>query len=309
MRRHSFSRRDLLQMSAAAGLITAATSLLGRETPSAAQAASQVMPRADAERLVPPASGKIPVAFLISDGAVMIDFAGPWEVFQDTMNPATKDEAFDLYTVAETSHPIRVSGGMKVVADYTIHNAPQPKLLVIPAQNGESTAMLQWITEVSKHTYVTMSVCTGAFLLAKTGLLDGKAATTHHAGYILFANQYPAVQLKRGLRYVEAGNLASAGGLSSGIDLALRVVERYFGREAAQKTAYNMEYQGRGWLDPGLNSIYASSAISTDAHPLCPVCGMDADRTIATKYRSKTYYFCMREHERLFEATPDKFTS
>ena len=309
MRRHSFSRRDLLQMSAAAGLITAATSLLGCENPSAAETGSQVMPRADAERLLPPASGKIPVAFLISDGAVMIDFAGPWEVFQDTMNPATKDEAFDLYTVAETSHPIRVSGGMKVVADYTMHNAPQPKLLVIPAQNGESGAMLQWITQVSKHTDVTMSVCTGAFLLAKTGLLDGKAATTHHAGYIMFANQYPAVQLKRGLRYVEAGNLASAGGLSSGIDLALRVVERYFGREAAQQTAYNMEYQGRGSLDPGLNSIYASTATSTDAHPLCPVCGMDADRTIATKYRSKTYYFCMREHEQLFEATPDKFIS
>jgi putative intracellular protease/amidase/YHS domain-containing protein len=304
---HSFSRRDLLQMSAAAGLLTAA-SLLGGETPSAAQASSQVMPGADAD-LVPPASGKIPVAFLISDGAVMIDFAGPWEVFQDTMNPATKDEAFDLYTVAETSRPIRVSGGMKVVADYTMHNAPQPKLLVIPAQNGESSATLKWITAVSRRTDVTMSVCTGAFLLAKTGLLDGKAATTHHAGYIMFANQYPAVQLKRGMRYVEAGNLASAGGLSSGIDLALRVVERYFGREAAQQTAYNMEYQGRGWLDPGLNSIYASSANSTDAHPLCPVCGMDADRTIATKYRSKTYYFCMRQHERLFEATPDKFAT
>ena len=149
MHRHSFSRRDLLQMSAAAGLITAASSLLGREAASAAEAGAQVMSRADAGRLVPPASGKIPVAFLISDGAVMIDFAGPWEVFQDTMNPATKDEAFDLYTVAETSHPIRVSGGMKVVADYTMHNAPQPKLLVIPAQNGESSATLQWITEVS----------------------------------------------------------------------------------------------------------------------------------------------------------------
>jgi putative intracellular protease/amidase/YHS domain-containing protein len=309
MRRRLFSRRDVLEMSAAAGFITATTSLLGSENASAAAADVQVMPGAQAPPLTPPASGKIPVAFLISDGAVMIDFAGPWEVFQDTMNPATKDEAFHLYTVAETSHPIRVSGGMKVVADYTMHNAPQPRLLVIPAQSGESSAMLKWITEVSKHTDVTMSVCTGAFLLAKTGLLDGKAATTHHAGYIMFANQYPAVQLKRGLRYVEAGNLASAGGLSSGIDLALRVVERYFGREAAQQTAYNMEYQGRGWLDPGLNSIYASSAKSTDAHPLCPVCGMDADRAIATKYRSKTYYFCMREHERLFEATPDKFTS
>jgi putative intracellular protease/amidase/YHS domain-containing protein len=292
-------------MSATAAVISAAAagSLFRSARSAAAQTSSQSM--AGDAALIPPAAGKIPVAFLISDGAVMIDFAGPWEVFHDTMNPATKDEAFELYTVAATSDPIRVSGGMKVTPDYTVHNAPQPKLIVIPAQTGESSAVLRWITAASTHADLTMSVCTGAFLLAKTGLLDGKAATTHHAGYIMFANEYPSVQLKRGLRYVEAGNLASAGGLSSGIDLALRVVERYFGRQAAQRTAYDMEYQGQGWLDPSSNSMY--SAVSSGAHPLCPVCGMDADEAISTRFRGKTYYFCMQQHERLFEATPDKF--
>ena len=98
-----------------------------------------------------------------------------------------------------------------------------------------------------------MSVCTGAFLLAKTGLLNGKSATTYHGAFGRFAMQFPDVQLKRGARFVENGNLATAGGLSSGIDLALRVVERYYGREVARKTAYNMEYQGEGWMNPDSN--------------------------------------------------------
>jgi transcriptional regulator GlxA family with amidase domain len=96
-----------------------------------------------------------------------------------------------------------------------------------------------------------MSVCTGAFVLAEAGLLAGKKATTHHDFHDRFATQYPNVTLERGLRYVEsAPNLATAGGLTSGIDLALRVVERYFGRDVARHTAVYMEYQGKGWLTP-----------------------------------------------------------
>src|SRR6478672_11802963 len=152
-----------------------------------------------------------------------------------------------LYTVAETKKPIRTSGGMQIVPDYTIENAPPPKVIVIPAQSAPSLAVLDWIKKSSKTTDVTMSVCTGAFVLAKTGLLNGKSATTYHGAFGSFATQFPDVQLKRGARFVENGNLATAGGLSSGIDLALRVVERYYGREVARKTAYNMEYQGEGW--------------------------------------------------------------
>ena len=96
-----------------------------------------------------------------------------------------------------------------------------------------------------------MSVCTGAFVLGQAGLLAGKRATTHHDFHDRFAAQFPDVTLERGLRFVEsAPNLATAGGLTSGIDLALRVVERYFGRDVAQRTAAYMEYQGKGWLIP-----------------------------------------------------------
>src|SRR5205823_2038454 len=112
-----------------------------------------------------------------------------------------------------------------------------------------------------------------AFVLARTGLLDGKSATTFHAAFNTFAMQFPKIELKRGARFVENGNLATAGGLSSGIDLALRVVERYYGRDVAQKTAYNMEYQGQGWMNADSNQVYATTPVSTAEHPLCPVCG------------------------------------
>jgi YHS domain-containing protein len=155
-----------------------------------------------------------------------------------------------------------------------------------------------------------MSVCTGAFVLAKTGLLSGKAATTYHGAFVRFADQFPEVHLKRGARFVEVGNLATAGGLSSGIDLALHLVERYFGREVAQKTAYDMEYQGQGWMNAESNQVYAAAAVSTAEHPVCVVCGMDVDPATAPKsvFKGATYYFCSDDDKKTFDAAPDKFT-
>jgi transcriptional regulator GlxA family with amidase domain len=98
-------------------------------------------------------------------------------------------------------------------------------------------AMLEWIRSSSKRTDVTMSVCTGAFLLAKSGLFSGQAMTTHHGAYDALATQNPDVTVVRGARFVDNGNLASSGGLTSGIDLAFHLVERYFGRDIAAKTA------------------------------------------------------------------------
>jgi len=252
-------------------------------------------------------SPPIPVAFVISEGAVVIDFCGPWEVFRDVM--VGNDHPFRLYTVSDKTAPIQAGGGMKIVPDYTFANAPAPKIIVIPAQSEPSKAMLEWIRQATKNTDVTMSVCTGAFVLAKTGLLDGKSATTFHGAFNTFAVEFPRIELKRGARFVENGNLATAGGLSSGIDLALRVVERYYGREIATKTAYNMEYQGQGWMNPNSNQVYATTPVSTAKHPLCPVCGMDVDPATAPKsvFQGKTYYFCTDDDKKTFDAAPEKF--
>src|SRR6266576_2879629 len=184
---------ELLKTAAEFGLIAAiALSAIGKlsaasspfETPSGrAENKAGVKP----SPLKPPVQGSIPVAFLVSEGAVIIDFCGPWEVFQDVSVPGRQDAPFRLYTVSEASAPIRASGGMKIVHDYTLENAPAPKVIVIPAQSKPSEAVLEWIRKSTKNTDVTMSVCTGAFVLAKTGLLSGKAATTFHAAFNSFA--------------------------------------------------------------------------------------------------------------------------
>ncbi len=281
----------------------------GSEAPGESEISSDVMAQTGRPNpLIPPKSGTIPVAFVISDGAVIIDFCGPWEVFQDA-NTLHGDPLFNLYTVAETTKPVSARGGMTIVPNYSFQTAPPPKVIVIPAQNGASEAMLDWIRVSTKASDVTMSVCTGAFVLAKTGLLAGKAATTHHGAYTEFAMEFPDISLKRGARFVEDGNLASAGGLSSGIDLALRVVERYYGREHAERTADVMEYQGQGWLNPNSNQAYAKARVSTEARPVCPVCSMDVDHAVRAEYKGKTYYFCSQGHKELFEKAPDKFAA
>jgi len=152
-----------------------------------------------------------------------------------------------LFTVSETTEPLRGSGGLKLVPDYTFDSAPQPKVVVVPAQRG-SQALHAWLRKMATSTDLVMSVCTGAFQLGKAGLLAGKSATTHHDFLDQFAKAFPDVAVKRGLRFVEEEKISTAGGLSSGIDLALRVVDRYFGREVAQNTAAYMEYQSKGWV-------------------------------------------------------------
>lgn len=309
-------RREFVEGSAALGLLAAFSSvakpvsaLSGSSTKKATASDSAAV----TNRLTPPSHGKIPVAFVVSQGTVMIDLAGPWEVFNNVMimsrGSSMEDQMpFQTYTVAESTQPVTL-GGIKIIPDYTFANAPAPKIVVIPAQNGQTDAMLNWIRKVSKTTDLTMSVCTGAFVLASTGLLAGKPATTHHSAYKSLAVQYPDITVKRGARFVESGNIATAGGLTSGIDLALRVVERYFGRKAAEDTAYQLEYQGTGWTDPASNATYLQAATGSDEHPLCPVCGMEVDPKTAPKsvYKGKTYYFCSQDHKAQFDAAPEKW--
>jgi transcriptional regulator GlxA family with amidase domain len=121
--------------------------------------------------------------------------------------------------------------------------------------------MLDWIRRMTKQSDVVMSVCTGAFKLAAAGVLDGKKATTHHWSYDRLQHDFPHVLVQRGMRYVQSDPVIfTAGGLSSGIDLALHVVDLYFGREAAETTARYMEYEGRGWMGNGAAAASASRA-------------------------------------------------
>jgi transcriptional regulator GlxA family with amidase domain len=240
--------RGLLVLAACAasvlGIGTVGAAVLWHDDFAASSSTAQPPPR-------PAQNGDIPVAFVITQGATMIDFAGPWEVFQDVMltEGGGMRHPFRLYTVSDSRTPIRASGGMQIVPDYTFEDAPPPKVVVIPAQRG-APQLADWLRRTRKTADVVMSVCTGAFHLGDAGLLDGKPATTHHDFLDRFASRFPTVKLQRGLRFVKTDDVVyTAGGLSSGIDLALHIVEKYYGRAVAEQTAVYMEYQGQGWKE------------------------------------------------------------
>ncbi len=250
----------------------------------------------------------VPVAFLLSSGAVMIDFAGPWEVFQDAHVTGRMQPAFNLYTVAETMHPIVVSSGAMVVPNYTLSDAPTPKIVVVPAQAPPTDAVKQWLRDAARRADLVMSVCTGAKVLAQAGLLDGHRATTHHGSLTTLAMHYPNVTIVRGVRFVDDGHIATSAGLSAGIDLALHVVARYYGKEAARLTAYDMEYLSRSWLDAN-NAQYRTPPLAQAGDAICPVCWTEIDpkKSPMLSYRTTTYYFCMPEHKQLFASAPQRF--
>ncbi len=216
-----------------------------------ALAASSAMPAAAAsvpnlgKPLTPPAQGPIRVGFVIGPGLVAIDWIGPWQAFGDAYLGTVMDMSgpglFDYYAMTETGEPT-IMDGAKIGPQYSFANAPQPHVLVVPGQRG-SAAAVAYIKDVGSRADVTMSVCTGAFLVARAGLFDGLKATTHHTAYDEFEKAFPKVTLIRGAKFVENAAVSASGGESSGIDLALRVIERYYGTQALKNTAYNMEYR------------------------------------------------------------------
>src|SRR5213592_1592275 len=188
-------------------------------------------PAAPPTKLVPPAHGKIPVAFIIGRGAETIDFAGPWEAFQFAYRPSSSAmsmedmELFQLYTVSDSNEPVRVSGGMRIIPDYTYADAPDPKVVVIHGTT-KSPEMLDWIRKVAKHSDVVMSVCIGAYRLAETGLLSGKTATTNNGAYVDIQRKYPDVHFVRNMRWVQSDPVIfTSGATGAGIDLALHIVD------------------------------------------------------------------------------------
>jgi transcriptional regulator GlxA family with amidase domain len=207
-------------------------------------------------KLTVPASGEILVAFVVTDGANVMDIAGPWEAFQDTHIPSTgllplgHEMPFRLIVVSDRKAPVRMTGGMTIVPDYTFDDAPAVDVVIVGAQRG-ADKLVPWLRERHEKGSVIVSICTGAFKLAATGLLDGKRATTHHEHARDFAAKFPKVTLVPGNRFVQSdARIFTAGGLTSGIDLALHIVSLYFGADVAAKTATYMEYTGAGWRHP-----------------------------------------------------------
>lgn len=212
-------------------------------------------------KLVPPATGKIPVAFIVGQGgAETIDFVGPMEVFTFAFMPSRGGsmenmQPFKLYSVSDSTKPIRVTGGLKIVPDYTFADAPQPKVVVVPATRT-SPEMLDWIRKMAKSCDVVMSVCVGAYHLAEAGVLAGKKATTMNGVYPDIQRKYPDVHFVRNMRWVQSDPVIfTSGATGAGIDLALHIVELYFGREVAERSALSMNYPGQDWKGDGTDTL------------------------------------------------------
>lgn len=184
------------------------------------------------------------VAIFVFDGVELLDFAGPAEVFAS----AGDGRDFEVFLVAPKAGPIMSQGFVKVTPEYTLADCPKPDIIVLPGGAGTSRAVgdpavIDWIKASSKDAEATLSVCTGAFLLGKAGLLDGLEATTHHGSIAGLRRMYPGTKVVEGRRFVDNGKIVTSAGVSAGIDAALHVVDRLEGREVAKAAAHRMEYR------------------------------------------------------------------
>jgi transcriptional regulator GlxA family with amidase domain len=218
------------------------------QTPLFMTAAGMAHAEPPRELLSLPRRERIRVAFLLGPDTNVIDTAGPWEVFQDVMvmQGGHHSNPFELVTAAPAREPLEMTAGLRVIPRFTFADAPLAHVIVVPAQRADDAAR-NWLRAAALQADLVMSVCTGAYQLARAGLLDGLAATTHHDFQDDFAREFPAVRLQRGVRFVDNGRVATAAGLTSGIDLALHVTARYFGRQTAQATARYLEHESLRW--------------------------------------------------------------
>ncbi len=195
------------------------------------------------------------VAVLLFPGVQIIDYTGPWEVLGHAYVDGRP--AFRIYSVAETATPIETAMGMTVIPSYTFARAPRPDVLVIPGGNvdPDNEGVIRWIQQSAKTAEVVLSVCNGAFYLAKAGLLDGLEATTFAGMIDDLKAAAPKTKVVRDKRFVDNGKIITSAGLSSGIDGALHVIEKLYGKGAAQIAAVGMEYDWRpdsGWARASL---------------------------------------------------------
>lgn len=172
----------------------------------------------------------------------LLDAYGPLEMF------GALGDAIEIVTIAEQAGPVASSAGPKTIADYGFHNAPEMDLILLPGGIGTipelaNEAMLTFLQERAPKSQITMSVCTGSALLAKAGLLDGLAATTNKMFFELARSQSDQVDWQEAARWVDAGRYVTSSGVSAGTDMALAVIQRLLGAEAAQNVVNYTEYQ------------------------------------------------------------------
>jgi len=184
------------------------------------------------------------VAFILFPGAEELDFAGPWEVY--TMTNAIVPDAVRAYVVSEDGGTVACAKGMRVEADYSFANAPKADVVVVPGglatrQEVDNPAIIEFIRAQDATSELTTSVCTGALLLERAGLLAGLKATTHWLA-IDELKAKPGLEVLENTRWVDNGKVITSSGVSAGIDAALYAVGRLWGEDTARRVQRAMEY-------------------------------------------------------------------
>ncbi len=191
------------------------------------------------------------IGILIFPDVEVLDFCGPFEVFSVTRLKEPRERAdpcpFEVKLVAETLSTVTTTGGMRVLPDWDFATCQSLDVLVVPGGWGtreqvSNTALVAWVKEKAAGAKWITSVCTGSFVLAQAGVLNGKPATTHWRSLDRMAATYPDVSVDRDRQVVECGNVLTSAGISAGIDLALMLVAKLLGEPVARATAKHMEY-------------------------------------------------------------------
>ncbi|MFN4146466.1 MAG: DJ-1/PfpI family protein [Runella sp.] len=195
------------------------------------------------------------VAIFLFDEVEVLDFAGPYEVFSITGLRTLAQKPFHVYTVAQKS-PIVARNGLTVLPDFLLDDCPTPDLLLIPGGGGfhadgtpfgsrremHNPVVLEWVKKQSATAELTLSVCTGALILAQAGLLEGQKATTHFMALESLRNISPQIEVLDNVRYVDNGRLILSAGVSAGIDMSYYVVSKLLGKEVADEAARYAQY-------------------------------------------------------------------
>lgn len=194
------------------------------------------------------------VGIYIFDEIEVLDLGGPFEVFSTASRMKLRlqpgeAKPFEVFTVADALRPVRARGGLMVQPTFDLTDHPAIDVFIVPG--GVVTAELQrasiieWIARTAATARITASVCTGAFLLGKAGLLRGKAITTHWEDIEDFRAMFPDIPVREDTRWVDAGTIVTSAGISAGLDMSLRLVARLEGEALAARTARQMDYDWR----------------------------------------------------------------
>ncbi|MEM9658183.1 MAG: DJ-1/PfpI family protein, partial [Planctomycetota bacterium] len=194
------------------------------------------------------------VTILLFNDVELLDFCGPFEVFT-VANREVEPPRFNVFTVAE-SESIVTRGGLTVRRDYPLHESPDPHVLLIPGGFGvnqllERRDILRWVSAQAAKSDMVTSVCTGAVLLGRCGLLDGICATTHHLCLDQLREVAPTTRVVTDQRFVDTGRIVTSAGISAGIDMSLHIVRRLIGHKQACAVAERMAYEWTERHDAG----------------------------------------------------------